>query len=117
MKQIHLNSNFFPTNFILTKVIKLMKVFLYFLIFSFFSMTLNAQIKAFEDSEVVQFPKEGRMNIKYNQWYKKSASSTIIEFKQNTVGIMTAILKIKEILDSNNIDFNNPSQDKSYLAS
>ncbi len=75
----------------------------------------NGQIIAFKTSEVKPYPKKTESEFK--QWYSLTPLATIMRFNQNTVGVKTSISKIKEILSNNDLDFDTPTKDESYLAS
>jgi len=80
-----------------------------------FPVLCEGQIIAFKSSEVKPYPKNTECEFK--QWYSLTSLATIMRFNQNTVGVKTAISKVKEILSNNDLDFDSPSKDDSYLAS
>lgn len=81
----------------------------------FFPILSNGQIIAFKTSEVKPYPKNTESEFK--QWYSLTPLATIVRFNQNTVGVIKAISLIKEILSKNDLNFDSPSKDESYLAS
>lgn len=85
------------------------------LLILFFPILSNGQIIAFKTSEVKPYPKNTECEFK--QWYSLNPLATIMRFNQNTVGVKIAISKVKEILSNNDLDFESPSKDDSYLAS
>ena len=86
-----------------------------FFAFMLFSVTANGQIIAFKSSEVKPYPE--RTEPENKQWYKMKEGTTVMTFNLNTIGVKSAIAKVKEILILNGLDFDNPSKDNSYLAS
>lgn len=58
--------------------------------------------------------------IQYNRWYKKNGSDVITYiqfFNNNPIGIKKALELTEDICLDNDLDYDNPAKDKSYLAS
>ena len=87
------------------------------ILFSLIAVSLIgiSQLNVFKLSEVKRYP----LNVSpsYKQWYEVDSNSFAMLFNQNTVGVIAAFDKIKEILEANDLDFKKPSIEKSFLAS
>jgi hypothetical protein len=96
-----------------------MKNTIIILILTICGLKTSAQIKHSFTNVIISTGKESGP-IQYNRWYKKIGDEEIMYFhmfNQNTIGIKKALELTEEICLENDLDYDNPAKDKSYLAS
>lgn len=96
-----------------------MKVLLTLVFIAIFYFDSISQIKhTFEGATLASA--KSTPTIHKNRWYKFVNTDGIVYmhyFNENPIGIKKALDLVKEICNNNNLDFDNPDKDDSYLAS
>ncbi len=82
----------------------------------FSGMLMQAQIKGIDLSKAIEITKSTPSEETYNQLVTYD-SIYVILFKSNTVGVVHSHRKLLSILEDNELDFDKPDYDNSYLAS
>lgn len=96
-----------------------MRFIAFFVCLLIISSNSTAQIKHSFTNVIISTGKESGP-IQFNRWYKKIGDEEIMYiymFNQNTIGIKKALELTEEICLENDLDYDNPAKDKSYLAS
>ena len=93
-----------------------MKILTLIIAILFSGMLMQAQIKSIDFSEAIEVTKSTPPEDMYNQ-LSTYDSCYVILYKSNTIGVVHSHRKILSILEANNLDFDKPDYDNSYLAS
>lgn len=99
------------------------KHYLLFTCILFVSLKVSSQIRH-DFGNTIDGSKIGNSVNQYNNWYKSidlinniTYTTYVHLFNTNTIGAKKAIDLVKLICKNNNLDFENPDKDETYLAS
>lgn len=89
-----------------------------FLFLCFLLINCNLYSQAYGKTKIQSTIPKDKQILKYNQWYSNNDYTYSFKpFSQSAIGIKSALSEVRKILSDNNVNFDPPLVDESFLSS